>query len=167
MKPLKIRILTLLALAFFTFSTVGCGYILYPERRNAGARSGQIDVVVVVMDILWLIPGILPGVFALVWDGIHGSWYATGSAPLMMQKSQPRPLHMVAARPVTLRGVDARSNVSVKLEDAAGRTHLLKTAPDARGHLSLRLPSTVSTGKASLHIATDGRNWKTLPVVVD
>jgi hypothetical protein len=36
-----------------------------------------------------------------------------------------------------------------------------------RGDLSLRLPASVSTGKASLHIASDGHTWKTLPVIVD
>jgi len=167
MKPLKIRFLTLFALGFFTISTVGCGYILYPNRRNANARGGQVDVAVVIMDCLWLIPGILPGVFALVWDGIHGSWYATGGGALMMQKNQPGTLHLVASRPVTLRGVSAHPNLAVKLDDASGRTHNLTPSSDIRGDLSLRLPTSVSTGKASLHIATDGRTWKTLPVIVD
>jgi len=120
MKHAKTKLLTLFALAIFTFSTVGCGYILYPNRRNAMARGGQVDVAVVIMDCLWLIPGILPGVFALVWDGIHGSWYATGGGALIMQKKQSGTLHMVASRPVTLRGVNGASSLSVKLEDATG-----------------------------------------------
>jgi len=167
MKPKKNRLITWLALAFFTFSTVGCGYILYPNRRTANAAGGPIDVAVVIMDCLWLIPGILPGVFALVWDGIHGSWYATGGGALLGKSPTPGTLHMTAARPVTLRGVDARSSLAVSLQDAAGRTHQLTPAVDARGNLSLRLPATVSTGRASLHLATDGRSWKTLPVIVD
>ncbi len=167
MKPVKMRLLTIFALAFFTFSTVGCGYILYPNRRNAMARGGQVDVAVVIMDCLWLIPGILPGVFALIWDGIHGSWYATGGGALIMEKHQSGTLHMVASRPVTLRGVAGSTSLAVKLDDATGRTHHLTPAADARGDLSLRLPASVAAGRASLHIATDGRTWKTLPVIID
>ena len=47
--------------------SVGCGYFLHPERR--GTQSGVIDGATMVMDILWLIPGIIPGVIALVVAG--------------------------------------------------------------------------------------------------
>jgi len=45
--------------------------------------------------------------------------------------------------------------------------HQLTPSADVRGDLSLRLPASVATGKASLHIAPDGRTWKTLPIIVD
>jgi hypothetical protein len=57
-------------------SSVGCGYILHPERR--GIQSGTIDTPTMVMDLLWLLPGIVPGVVALVVDFSSGGIYATG-----------------------------------------------------------------------------------------
>ena len=45
---------TLLA---FGASSVGCGYILYPERR--GNSGGTVDGGTLVMDLLWLLPGIV------------------------------------------------------------------------------------------------------------
>ena len=55
--------------------TTGCGYILHPERR--GRTSGAIDGTVLVFDLLWLLPGLLPGAVALAVDftsgGIYGS----------------------------------------------------------------------------------------------
>lgn len=164
MSQLKSRIITLTALAFFTFSTVGCGYILYPERRNANVQGGQLDVTVVVMDVLWLFAGILPGVVALVWDGIHGSWYISGGRPLMMQQDQPRPLRLADSRPVTLRGITAKT--ALRLDDASGRSHRLTTVIDARGEVTVRVPASVPAGKASLRFSPDGRAWKTIPVEI-
>jgi hypothetical protein len=57
--------------------SVGCGYFLHPERR--GTQSGVIDGATMVMDILWLIPGIIPGVIALVVDFSSGGIYVSGS----------------------------------------------------------------------------------------
>jgi|GEM_PF-1563224 len=56
--------------------SVGCGYFLHPERR--GTQSGVIDGATMVMDILWLIPGIIPGVIALVVDFSSGGIYVSG-----------------------------------------------------------------------------------------
>ncbi len=58
-------------------SSVGCGYLLYPERR--GRQSGVIDGATMVMDCLWLLAGIVPGVVALVVDFSSGGIYAGGS----------------------------------------------------------------------------------------
>jgi len=52
---------------------IGCGYLLYPERR--GNSGGTIDGGIMVMDLLWLIPGIVPGVIALVVDFSSGAVY--------------------------------------------------------------------------------------------
>jgi hypothetical protein len=56
-------------------SSVGCGYFLYPQRR--GNRS-EVDAGTLVMDLLWLLPGIIPGVVALVVDFSSGAVYLRG-----------------------------------------------------------------------------------------
>ena len=53
--------------------SIGCGYFLYPERR--GSPGGRIDGGTMVMDLLWLIPGVVPGVVALIVDFSSGAMY--------------------------------------------------------------------------------------------
>ncbi len=68
------RLVTWFVLLAFMFTISGCGYIMYPDRRNA-PKSDRIHTKVVVLDCLWLLAGIVPGVVALVVDGVHGTWY--------------------------------------------------------------------------------------------
>jgi hypothetical protein len=57
-------------------SSGSCGYFLHPERR--GQQSGIIDGATMVMDLLWLLPGIIPGVVALIVDFSSGAIYVGG-----------------------------------------------------------------------------------------
>lgn len=63
---------TLLAAAL---PPAGCGYFLYPERR--GNSGGRVDGAILVMDLLWLLPGLVPGVIALVVDFSSGAVYTS------------------------------------------------------------------------------------------
>ncbi|MCL4558250.1 MAG: hypothetical protein M1491_06430 [Deltaproteobacteria bacterium] len=67
------RFLIAAVLALMVFMSVNCGYILYPWRR--GNPPGDIDGGTLVMDILWFIPGIVPGAIALAIDFSTGSIY--------------------------------------------------------------------------------------------
>jgi len=51
----------------------GCGTILYPERR--GQRTGTVDVGITVMDALWLLVFIIPGLVAFAVDFSTGAIY--------------------------------------------------------------------------------------------
>lgn len=75
-KLMKSRFLIAVVLIFMTLSTVNCGFLLYPERR--GNMPNDIDGTVLVMDCLWLIAGVVPGVVALVVDFTTGSIYFSG-----------------------------------------------------------------------------------------
>jgi hypothetical protein len=55
-----------------------CATILHPERR--GNRGGPLSTPDLVMDILWLIPGIIPGIVALAVDFSTGAIYEGGAA---------------------------------------------------------------------------------------
>lgn len=59
-----------------TLASTSCGYILYPERR--GQSGGAIDGGTLVMDLLWLLPGIVPGVVFLIVDFTTGCMYING-----------------------------------------------------------------------------------------
>ncbi len=86
---------TLLATAV---SSAGCGYILHPERR--GNTGGHIATGSFVMDLLWLLPGIVPGVVALIVDFSSGAIYTGGGRSAAIQLS-------------------SRGHVAVRLPDAS------------------------------------------------
>ena len=73
MNRLMCAIAATAVLATATIPTTGCGYILYPERR--GTSGGTIDGGTLVMDLLWLIPGVVPGVVCLIVDFSSGAMY--------------------------------------------------------------------------------------------
>ena len=75
-KIFKMRIFSLVVLATFIIAATGCGYMLHPERRHA-KLSHELDGEIVLFDCLWLIAGVIPGVIALVVDGVNDTWYYT------------------------------------------------------------------------------------------
>jgi hypothetical protein len=56
-----------------TIAASGCAWTFHPERR--GNRGGVVDGGPLVGDLLWLIPGILPGVVFLIVDFTSGAIY--------------------------------------------------------------------------------------------
>lgn len=64
------------ALALGTVGTVGCGTILHPERR--GQTGGRIDTGVAVMNGLWCLVFIIPGVVGFIIDFNNGTIYEPG-----------------------------------------------------------------------------------------
>lgn len=57
----------------FMLQVVGCGTIIYPERR--GQTTGRIDVGIAVLDGLGLLLFIIPGVIAFAVDFSTGTIY--------------------------------------------------------------------------------------------
>jgi hypothetical protein len=53
--------------------SVGCGTIMYPQRK--GQKSGQIDVAVAALDAVGLLFMIIPGVIAFAVDFNNGAIY--------------------------------------------------------------------------------------------
>lgn len=70
-------------------STSGCGYILYPGRR--GRTHGAVDIPVLIIDLLWLIPGLLPGAICLIVDFTSGCIYRGGGRAETSSPPSPDP----------------------------------------------------------------------------
>ncbi len=62
--------------AVFIIELVGCGTILYPERK--GQKDGRIDPGIAVLDGLGLLFFIIPGVIAFAVDFTTGAIYLPG-----------------------------------------------------------------------------------------
>ncbi len=65
----------LAALCLLTFAP-SCARILHPER--VGNSGGRVDVVPLVVDILLFLPGLIPGLIAIVVDFGTGAIYVQG-----------------------------------------------------------------------------------------
>jgi hypothetical protein len=119
MKGKRLQIVALVA-GLFTLSTAfsSCGYILYPHRR--GNRGGYIHGPTLVMDLLWLIPGIIPGVVALVVDFSSGAIYVGGRGRRRgfgRRRHVARKAKVIVVKPV----VKHAAVMEVKVLDAKGR----------------------------------------------
>ena len=67
---------SLVLCAALGLQVAGCGTLLYPERR--GQAAGRIDTGVVVMDGLWCLLFIIPGVVAFIVDFGNNTIYEPG-----------------------------------------------------------------------------------------
>ena len=56
-----------------TLQLVGCGTLMYPERR--GQRGGKLDIGVTILDAVGLLFFIIPGVIAFAVDFSNGTIY--------------------------------------------------------------------------------------------
>ena len=95
-KPL-LRYLALLIAAIFLLQTLGCGTLMYPERR--GQQNGRIDVGVAVLDGLGLLLFIIPGVIAFAVDFSTGAIYLPGGKSKTAMGLPPAELAVINTNP--------------------------------------------------------------------
>lgn len=67
------RYIAVLVALIFLLQIVGCGTIIYPERR--GQTAGRIDVGIALLDGLGLLVFLIPGVIAFAVDFSTGAIY--------------------------------------------------------------------------------------------
>jgi hypothetical protein len=97
------------------FAFTSCAYVMYPERH--GQRpNGVIDTMPLVIDILWFIPGLLPGVICLVVDFTSGAIYVPGGYGKLKVRGNGK---IVANRPPVTETTQAR----LALVDATGQVY--------------------------------------------
>ena len=73
MNKTLVNALRLFICGVFTMQLMGCGTLMYPERR--GQRAGSLDAGVAILDALGLLFGIIPGVIAFAVDFSNGTIY--------------------------------------------------------------------------------------------
>lgn len=122
------------ALGTFGTATMSCAWILHPERRNSGRTSGRLDTVPLILDILWFIPGIIPGVVCLVVDFVTGAIFVQnfGQSPL-----------------------DAQGKVAVKVPPVGAPTHMALRLLGPQGQVLDQASAFVQPGDAQQQLTVD------------
>ena len=72
-----VNTLHVLICAVLIFQLIGCGTIMYPERK--GQKGGKIDAGVAVLDGIGLLLFIIPGIIAFAVDFNNGTIYLPGT----------------------------------------------------------------------------------------
>jgi len=76
MAKILISGLRIFVCAIFTMQLVGCGTLMYPERK--GQKDGRIDAGVAILDGVGLLLFVIPGIIAFVVDFNNGTIYLPG-----------------------------------------------------------------------------------------
>jgi hypothetical protein len=143
-------------------STASCGYILHPERRNA--HTNRLDSLTVTFDCLWLLAGIIPGVVALIVDGVKDTWYfaPTEKAELDLHKDQLVAVGLGSELAVEVNAVaEIGADVTLRLLDESGSELVPGVGTRVQaGHsmkpLALLVDDSVPAGRAKLALFVDG-----------
>jgi len=150
-KFLKKRAVIIAAVLALSLACAQCGYIMYPERK--GTESGKIDVEVLVLDCLWLIVGIVPGVVALVVDFATGCIYEPGTTVGLSPGDQ------MAFRLRDPAPVDASVSVAIQKDGAEVATiasHDFEKG-EVLDELSMAIPENIEPGAYKLAIKVNGK----------
>ena len=98
--------------------SLGCGTILYPERRGQ-RTAANIDTGVFVMDGLWCLLFIIPGVVAFAVDFSNGAIYLPGGRastdPVKIVKTPKTYPDQLAIE----RAVERHTGIHIRLDDPA------------------------------------------------
>ncbi len=150
-----------------TALTASCGYMLHPERR--GAHSQRLDPFTVTLDCLLLLPGVIPGVVALIVDGVNDTWYfapeehveETGGAGFAIEVGGQLRLRLE-----TLAEDDAEVALRVEAPDGRtlGRTTQTVRADDPPAELTVRIAADVAPTDAVLVLAVNDVEQARWPV---
>jgi len=159
-KIFKTRMISWVVLAAFIISATGCGYILYPERRHA-KLSNEIDGKVVLFDCLWLIAGVVPGVVALIIDGVNDTWYYTVDEWEAIQSGSSMNIQPGQQLAVDIHGLapaDAKVTLSLLDNQGCQVTSIVEaqsTAGKDLAPLMLEVPQQLDNGELALVLAVN------------
>ncbi len=127
--------------AVLIFQLVGCGTILYPERK--GQKSGKIDVGVAVLDGIGLLFFLIPGVIAYAVDFNNGTIYLPGG---LLSSLEPENIKEVKFDPkhTSIAGIERiiknETGYDVKLYQGKVQIVKLKSSDDMLEHFAQVLP---------------------------
>jgi len=147
---LRTKAVVFVLLSALGLSQTNCGLILHPERN--GRHGTRVDVVAIVLDCVWLLVGIIPGVVALLIDVVTGGMYEAKLHNL--RPGDAVGLHFNGPAPAT-------ADVEIKLSSPDGTVQTLASRHVEKGkemdQAPLHLPDTLAPGRYGISIAVNGR----------
>ena len=163
MRKFNSPVMVIAVMVAFALSTVGCGTMLYPERKHA-TPSDKIHGKTMVLDCLWLLAGVIPGVVALSVDFYNDTIYLSEDE-FKAEKGDKVSINIHGPAP-------ADSEVTLRLVDSAGCNLTCSAKAQARDvkngatPLSIEMPAEIHYGGTKLILAVDGRDqvvWHVQP----
>ncbi len=154
MNRLKTPSVVIAVTLIFALATSGCGTLMHPERRTA-IPSNKIDAKTAVLDCLWLLVGVIPGVVALGVDFYNDTIYYSEDE-LKAQGGDNVSVNIRGRSPadslVTLRLLDRDGcdmGISTEVRSCAGS--------ELGTPLTLTIPEGIEIEGAKLILAVEGR----------
>jgi hypothetical protein len=137
------------------FQMVGCGTILYPERK--GQKSGRIDPGVAILDGVGLLLFLVPGVIAFAVDFATGTIYLPGTTRTSLGPGEIRRVSFDAEHSSMddiERIIQRETGYEVDLARSDVEISRLESTDDLRAHFAAALPQTEhsQTAVASLRV---------------
>lgn len=124
-------ILRLFICGVLTVQLMGCGTIMYPERK--GQKGGKIDAGVAILDGIGLLLFIIPGVIAFAVDFNNGTIYLPGTSRSSLDLKDIKQVHFDAKNSGMAsieRIVKEETGYSVKLDDSNVKISKLKSTDE-------------------------------------
>jgi hypothetical protein len=160
MKTLKKKLIIFSMLTTFFFTISGCGYLLYPQRRNNAGRVAAIDPLTVVMDCFWLFFFIIPGVIAITVDAITGGWNYGPGEDLLLKKEKSIDVKSGEQIIVKVKNFEKNKKISFKLIDKNGKRWNLnhKKSLKNNSYASVKILSLIPAGRSRLILNLNDKN---------
>src|SRR3989338_8429051 len=119
--------------AVLTVQLMGCGTIMYPERK--GQKSGRIDAGVALLDGIGLLFFLIPGVIAFAIDFNNGTIYLPGTSrssldlkTIKQAKFDPKHSNMASIEKI----ITEKTGHTVKLDQVDMKIARLKSTSDKK-----------------------------------
>lgn len=133
----------ILICSVLVFQLVGCGTIMYPDRK--GQKSGKIDAGVAVLDGIGLLFFLIPGIIAFAVDFNNGTIYLPGTSRSSLELNHIKQVKF-DPKHTTWAGVERiikeETSLTVKLDQSNMRITKLKSTKDMTDQFAQILPIT-------------------------
>ena len=135
------KFIYVLICSVLVFQLVGCGTIMYPERK--GQKGGRIDVGVAVLDGIGLLFFFIPGIIAYAVDFNNGTIYLPGGLLSSLEINNIKevkfdPKHTSIA--VIEKIIENETGYDVNLYKSKMQIVKLKSSDDIKTHFAQTLP---------------------------
>jgi hypothetical protein len=133
-------------IAVLVVQLMGCGTLLYPERK--GQKAGHVDVGVFLLDAVGLLFFLIPGIIAFAVDFSNGTIYVPGTATTTTTHAQLRQIKF-DPKTTTVAQIEKiikdQTGYAVKLNQSNIKVSRLSSNDDMMAHFAQALPDIESS----------------------